>query len=133
MELPAHQLTMTVLMTPGTANFAGNVHDGTLLKLLDHNEIPYVVVQGETCCGMPKLELGNLDAVETYKERNIPLMYDLAQAGYAIVTPVPSEPGSTATSTACLPQTRASVCGISIRSERGRAVPLTSCIVTSSR
>ena len=35
MEFPAHQLTMTVLMTPDTANFAGNVHGGTLLKLLD--------------------------------------------------------------------------------------------------
>jgi acyl-CoA hydrolase len=35
MELPAHQLTMTVLMTPDTANFAGNVHGGTLLRLLD--------------------------------------------------------------------------------------------------
>jgi len=35
MELPAHQMTMTVLMTPDTANFAGNVHGGTLLKLLD--------------------------------------------------------------------------------------------------
>lgn len=35
MDLPLHQLTMTVLMTPETANFAGNVHGGTLLKLLD--------------------------------------------------------------------------------------------------
>ena len=35
MDLPAHQLTMTVLMTPDTANFAGNVHGGTVLKLLD--------------------------------------------------------------------------------------------------
>jgi acyl-CoA hydrolase len=35
MDLPAHQLTMTVLMTPDTANFAGNVHGGTILKLLD--------------------------------------------------------------------------------------------------
>lgn len=33
--LPDHQLTMTVLMTPDTANFAGNVHGGTILKLLD--------------------------------------------------------------------------------------------------
>jgi len=32
---PAHQLSMTVLMTPDTANFAGNVHGGTILKLLD--------------------------------------------------------------------------------------------------
>ncbi|HTT13264.1 MAG TPA: acyl-CoA thioesterase [Burkholderiaceae bacterium] len=35
MSLPAHQLTMTILMTPDTANFAGNVHGGTILKLLD--------------------------------------------------------------------------------------------------
>ncbi|MEN9455422.1 MAG: hypothetical protein RL210_941, partial [Pseudomonadota bacterium] len=30
-----HQLEMTVLMTPDMANFAGNVHGGTILKLLD--------------------------------------------------------------------------------------------------
>ncbi len=35
MELPRHQLSMTVLMTPDTANFSGNVHGGTILKLLD--------------------------------------------------------------------------------------------------
>src|SRR3954467_4548987 len=34
-QLPAHQLAMTVLMTPDMANFAGNVHGGTVLKLLD--------------------------------------------------------------------------------------------------
>ncbi len=35
MNLPAHQLTMTVLMTPDMANFAGNVHGSTILKFLD--------------------------------------------------------------------------------------------------
>jgi acyl-CoA hydrolase len=35
MDLPVHQLTMTVLMTPDMANFAGNVHGGTILKFLD--------------------------------------------------------------------------------------------------
>jgi acyl-CoA hydrolase len=35
MNLPEHQLSMTVLMTPDTANFSGNVHGGTILKLLD--------------------------------------------------------------------------------------------------
>lgn len=35
MELAAHQLNMTVLMTPDMANFAGNVHGGAILKLLD--------------------------------------------------------------------------------------------------
>ena len=34
-ETLSHQLTMTVLMTPDMANFSGNVHGGTILKLLD--------------------------------------------------------------------------------------------------
>jgi len=35
MDQPSHQLSMTVLMTPDMANFSGNVHGGTILKLLD--------------------------------------------------------------------------------------------------
>jgi acyl-CoA hydrolase len=35
MDMPKHELTMTVLMTPDMANFTGNVHGGTVLKLLD--------------------------------------------------------------------------------------------------
>lgn len=34
-SLPRHQLSMTVLMAPDMANFSGNVHGGSLLKLLD--------------------------------------------------------------------------------------------------
>ena len=33
--MESHHLEMTVLMTPDMANFSGNVHGGTLLKLLD--------------------------------------------------------------------------------------------------
>jgi acyl-CoA hydrolase len=35
MNLPSHQLSMTVLMTPDMANFSGNVHGGAVLRLLD--------------------------------------------------------------------------------------------------
>lgn len=35
-EPPDNSLTMTVLMTPDMANFAGNVHGGAILKILDH-------------------------------------------------------------------------------------------------
>ena len=35
MDLPNHELTMTVLMTPDMANFSGKVHGGALLNLLD--------------------------------------------------------------------------------------------------
>jgi acyl-CoA hydrolase len=39
MNLPEHQLSMTVLMTPDMANFSGKVHGGAILKLLD--EVAY--------------------------------------------------------------------------------------------
>ncbi len=69
-------------------NEPGIGHD--LLKLLAHNEIPAVMVEKEACCGMPKLELGDLDAVEKLMEVNIPHLAKLAKAGYAILTAVPS-------------------------------------------
>lgn len=61
-----------------------------LIKLLDHNEIPYVIVDKESCCGMPKLELGDLDSVAKSKTANIPVLARYAQEGYAIVSAVPS-------------------------------------------
>ena len=61
-----------------------------LLRLLDHNEIPYVLVQPEACCGMPKLELGDFEAVCKLKQANAPRLATLARDGYAILAPVPS-------------------------------------------
>ena len=61
-----------------------------LLQILAHNEIPYELVDKEACCGMPKLELGDLDEVEKHKNINIPQLAKLAKEGYAIVTPIPS-------------------------------------------
>jgi len=69
-------------------NEPGMGHD--LLALLAHNGIPYVVVEKEACCGMPKLELGDLDSVDALKKKNIPALAKLAKEGYAILTPVPS-------------------------------------------
>jgi glycerol-3-phosphate dehydrogenase subunit C len=69
-------------------NEPGIGHD--LLKILDHNEIPYVLVEKEACCGMPKLELGDLESVAALKEQNIPPLAKLAKEGYAILTPIPS-------------------------------------------
>ncbi len=61
-----------------------------LVKLLDHNQIPYEIVEKEQCCGMPKLELGDLDGVERAWAANIPVLARYAREGWAIVTPVPS-------------------------------------------
>jgi Fe-S oxidoreductase len=61
-----------------------------LLRVLEHNEIPAIIVEKENCCGMPKLELGDLEAVERLKNGNIPVLARLAREGYAILTAVPS-------------------------------------------
>jgi Fe-S oxidoreductase len=69
-------------------NEPGIGHD--LLAILDHNEIACVLVEKEACCGMPKLEQGDLETVEKLKNANIPQLAKLAREGYAILTPVPS-------------------------------------------
>jgi Fe-S oxidoreductase len=69
-------------------NEPGIGHD--LLKILDHNEIPHVIIEKEACCGMPKFELGDLDSVAKLKAINIPQLAKLAREGYAIVAPIPS-------------------------------------------
>ncbi len=61
-----------------------------LLKILDHNEVPYVIVEKEQCCGMPKLEIGDLDAVNASKEVNIAVLAKYAKDGFAILAAVPS-------------------------------------------
>jgi len=69
-------------------NEPGIGHD--LLKILEHNEIPARLVEKEACCGMPKLELGDLEAVDRLRQTNIPHLAKLAREGYAILTAVPS-------------------------------------------
>jgi glycerol-3-phosphate dehydrogenase subunit C len=69
-------------------NEPGIGHD--LLKVLEHNRIAYVIVEKESCCGMPKLELGDLKAVEKHKNANIPVLAHYARDGYAILSAIPS-------------------------------------------
>jgi len=72
------------------ANYNEPVMGHDLLAILAHNEIPYVMVESEVCCGMPKLELGDLDGVDSLKRKNIPVLARYAREGYAILAPVPS-------------------------------------------
>jgi glycerol-3-phosphate dehydrogenase subunit C len=69
-------------------NEPGIGHD--LLKIFDHNRIPVTIVKKEACCGMPKLELGDLAGVERLKNVNIPRLAPLARDGYALVSAIPS-------------------------------------------
>jgi Fe-S oxidoreductase len=69
-------------------NEPGIGHD--IVRILQHNAIPFVIAEKEACCGMPKLELGDLDAVAKLKEVNIPQLARLAREGYAILAAIPS-------------------------------------------
>lgn len=61
-----------------------------LVAVFEHNNIPVILAQKEQCCGMPKLELGDLEAVEKAKNANIPVLAKLVDDGYDIISPVPS-------------------------------------------
>lgn len=60
------------------------------IKVFQHNAIHIEMVPKEACCGMPKLELGDLDAVDALKQKNIPVLAKLVDEGFDLVAPIPS-------------------------------------------
>ena len=72
----------------------GNYNDPALgedlVAVFEHNGIPVALAEDTRCCGMPKLELGDLDAVERAMRHNVPVLAELVDEGYDIVAPIPS-------------------------------------------
>jgi len=64
--------------------------DEDLVAVFEHNRIPVALTEKEACCGMPKLELGDLAAVARAKDINIPVLAAWVDRGWDIVTPIPS-------------------------------------------
>ena len=60
------------------------------VRVFQHNGIHIDIVPKEKCCGMPKLELGDLDSVNALKEANIPVLAGLVDQGYDLIAPIPS-------------------------------------------
>lgn len=60
------------------------------VKVFQHNAIHIDIVPKEKCCGMPKLELGDLETVEKLKNANIPVLAKLVDEGYDLIAPIPS-------------------------------------------
>ena len=61
-----------------------------LVAVLNHNGVPVRVLHGAQCCGMPKLELGDLDTVAELKERNLPTLLAAVDDGYDLMSIIPS-------------------------------------------
>ena len=61
-----------------------------IVAIFEHNGIPVTLAQDTQCCGMPKLELGDLETVEKFKNNNMAVLARLVDEGWDIVAPVPS-------------------------------------------
>ena len=64
--------------------------DEDLVAVFEHNDIPVTLIAQEKCCGMPRLELGDLEQVARLKDFNVPHLKQAIEAGYDIVAPIPS-------------------------------------------
>jgi glycerol-3-phosphate dehydrogenase subunit C len=64
--------------------------DQDLVAVFEHNDIPVTLIAQEKCCGMPRLELGDLEQVARLKDFNVPHLKEAIDAGYDIVAPIPS-------------------------------------------
>ncbi len=64
--------------------------DEDLALVFEHNGIEVTIAAREACCGMPKLELGDLNAVEALKEVNVPVLAALVDQGFDLVAAIPS-------------------------------------------
>ena len=79
-----------VLFTTCFGNYNAPHLGQDLIAVLRHNDIAVTLPDSEQCCGMPKLELGDLRAVEKAKEANIPALAQKVAEGWDIIAPVPS-------------------------------------------
>ena len=59
-------------------------------KVFEHNNILVKLTDKEVCCSIPKLELGNLKAVEEAKNINIPILAKLVDEGWDLTSLIPS-------------------------------------------
>jgi Fe-S oxidoreductase len=64
--------------------------DEDLVAVFEHNGIEVALLAAERCCGMPRLELGDLAGVAKLKEHNISQLIHAIEAGFDLVAPIPS-------------------------------------------
>jgi len=78
------------LFTTCYGNYNEPQVNADLIAVFEHSGIPVTLPDKEQCCGMPKLELGDLDAVKAAKDANIPVLKRLVDEGWDIVAMIPS-------------------------------------------
>ena len=61
-----------------------------LVDVLRHNNVEVKLIKNTQCCGMPKMELGDLETVVKYANENITPLKKLVDDGYKLIAPIPS-------------------------------------------
>jgi len=61
-----------------------------LVDVLRHNNVEVKLIKNTQCCGMPKMELGDLETVIEYANENITPLKKLVEDGYKLIAPIPS-------------------------------------------
>ena len=61
-----------------------------LVDVLRHNNVEVKLIKNTQCCGMPKMELGDLETVVEYANENISPLKKLVEDGYKLIAPIPS-------------------------------------------
>ena len=93
-SIPAQRAGRTTGKVALYATCYGNYNSPDLgedfYTVFQHNGIHIELVPRERCCGMPKLELGDLDSVDRAREVNIPVLTKLVDEGFDLIAPVPS-------------------------------------------
>ncbi|MEX1057830.1 MAG: heterodisulfide reductase-related iron-sulfur binding cluster [Natronospirillum sp.] len=93
-DLPHQAVNGTTGKVALFATCYGNFNSPSLgddfFKVFQHNDIQLELTPRENCCGMPKMELGDLESVRKLKDANIPMLADLVDQGYDLIGPVPS-------------------------------------------
>lgn len=72
----------------------GRCHDAQpaedLMQVLEHNGIHVEVIPSKRCCGMPKLELGDLESIHRSKPKHLASLLPAVDKGFDLIASVPS-------------------------------------------
>ncbi len=79
-----------VLFSTCTTNFNMPSAGRAAVQVLEHNGLAVLFPKSQTCCGMPNMDGGDLDAAREKAEHNVALLYPHVKAGRAVVVPGPT-------------------------------------------
>ncbi|HFC53939.1 MAG TPA: Fe-S oxidoreductase [Gammaproteobacteria bacterium] len=79
-----------VLFATCSGSYGGSDPRSDLCAVLEHNSVAVAVLGGELCCGMARLQLGDLERVDRARRSNVPLLAQWVERGWSIVTTEPA-------------------------------------------